>query len=100
MKAHKLKEVITMKSYYDVVIIGAGPTGLIAASLLGEYNIQTLVVERNTSTSDIPKAILVDDETLRVCQNLGLEKVMERVISPGGEQITLQIVIVSSRLLK
>lgn len=84
MKAHKLKEVITMKSYYDVVIIGAGPTGLIAASLLGEYNIQTLVVERNTSTSDIPKAILVDDETLRVCQNLGLEKVMERVISPGG----------------
>ncbi|WP_185907803.1 FAD-dependent monooxygenase [Psychrobacillus soli] len=73
-----------MKNYYDVVIIGAGPTGLIAASLLGEYNIQTLLVERNASTSEIPKAILVDDETLRVCQNMGLEKVMERVISPGG----------------
>lgn len=73
-----------MENYYDVVIVGAGPTGLIAANLLGQYNVRTLLVERNSSTSRIPKAILVDDETLRVCQNLGLEKVMEKVINPGG----------------
>ncbi len=55
-----------------VVIVGAGPTGLAAANLLGMAGIQTLVLERNADISDCPKAISIDDEGLRICQSMGL----------------------------
>jgi len=56
----------------SVVIVGAGPTGLAAANLLGIAGIQTLVLERNAELSDCPKAISIDDEGLRICQAMGL----------------------------
>ena len=31
---------------YDVIIAGAGPTGILAANLLGQYGIRTLVLDR------------------------------------------------------
>ncbi len=57
-----------------VVIIGAGPTGLTAANLLGQAGIETLVIERNTQTCAFPRAIAIDDEGLRVFQAMGLLK--------------------------
>jgi len=56
----------------SVVIVGAGPTGLAAANLLGLAGIDTLVLERNSGLSTFPKAISLDDEGLRICQSLGL----------------------------
>ncbi len=56
----------------SVVIVGAGPTGLAAANLLGQAGIDTLVLERNFGLSTFPKAIALDDEGLRICQSLGL----------------------------
>src|SRR5437588_11769733 len=56
-----------------VVVVGAGPTGLIAASLLGHAGVPTLLVERNDSTSDEAKAISLDDETLGVLQPSSLD---------------------------
>jgi len=55
-----------------VVIVGAGPTGLTAGNLLGMAGIDTLILERNASVSDYPKAIALDDEGLRICQAMGL----------------------------
>ena len=56
----------------SVIIVGAGPTGLAAANLLGMYGINTLILERNAALSDCPKAISIDDEGLRTCQAMGL----------------------------
>ncbi|HVB23801.1 MAG TPA: bifunctional 3-(3-hydroxy-phenyl)propionate/3-hydroxycinnamic acid hydroxylase [Ktedonobacteraceae bacterium] len=56
----------------SVVIVGAGPTGLAAANLLGQAGINTLILERNPELSTFPKAIALDDEGLRICQSLGL----------------------------
>jgi 3-(3-hydroxy-phenyl)propionate hydroxylase len=56
----------------SVVIVGAGPTGLTAGNLLGMAGIDTLILERNASVSDYPKAIALDDEGLRICQAMGL----------------------------
>ncbi|MHB8600950.1 MAG: bifunctional 3-(3-hydroxy-phenyl)propionate/3-hydroxycinnamic acid hydroxylase MhpA [Ktedonobacteraceae bacterium] len=56
----------------SVVIVGAGPTGLAAANLLGQAGIDTLLLERNAGLSTFPKAIALDDEGLRICQSLGL----------------------------
>ncbi len=58
--------------FVPVVIVGGGPTGLIAANLLGLAGIETLVIERNTYLSNSPKALSLDDEGLRICQAAGL----------------------------
>lgn len=68
------------KTSPSVVIVGAGPTGLAAANLLGMAGIQTLVLERNATLSDCPKAISIDDEGLRVCQAMGLVDEMRKHI--------------------
>ena len=71
----------------SVVIVGAGPTGLAAANLLGQYGIETIVVERNKALSDLPRAITIDDEGLRICQTLGLgDEVLEHVLLDVGAQ--------------
>src|SRR5215472_14408462 len=74
-------------NFVPVVIIGAGPTGLTAANLLGQYGIETLLVERNTGLSDLPRAITIDDEGLRICQILGLrDEVLRDVLLDVGAQ--------------
>ena len=55
-----------------VVVVGAGPVGVTAANLLGTYGVPTLLVERETSVVDYPRAIGVDDEALRTFQTVGL----------------------------
>ncbi len=65
----------------SVVIVGAGPTGLAAANLLGMAGIKTLVLERNADLSDCPKAITIDDEGLRICQAIGLiNKIIKHIV--------------------
>src|SRR5579883_1335446 len=50
----------------SVVIVGAGPTGLAVANLLGLLGIDALLFERNAALSSFPKAISIDDEGLRI----------------------------------
>src|SRR5215472_2077549 len=74
-------------NFVPVVIIGAGPTGLTAANLLGQYGIEALLVERNDALSDLPRAITIDDEGLRICQALGLrDEVLDHVLLDVGAQ--------------
>ena len=56
----------------DVVIIGAGPVGLMTANLLGLYGLKVLLIERNNQPYDVPRAITLDDEGCRTLQAVGL----------------------------
>ncbi|QYN20215.1 FAD-dependent monooxygenase [Amycolatopsis sp. DSM 110486] len=67
----------------QVVVVGAGPVGMTAAALLAARGVPVTVFERNTTTSDEPKAISLDDESLRVYQSAGLADRILRVIVPG-----------------
>lgn len=68
-------------SYFSVIIVGAGPTGLAAGNLLGMMGIETLILERKAGLSEYPKAISIDDEGLRICQAMGLHHaVMEHAL--------------------
>ncbi|GCF11165.1 bifunctional 3-(3-hydroxy-phenyl)propionate/3-hydroxycinnamic acid hydroxylase MhpA [Dictyobacter arantiisoli] len=65
---------------FDVLIVGAGPTGLTVANLLGQYRIKVLLIERNQGLYSFPRAISIDDEGLRICQALGLrEQILQHV---------------------
>lgn len=71
----------------SVLIVGAGPTGLTAANLLGLYGIDTLLIERNTELNGFPRAISIDDEGLRICQALGLrEEILPHVLQDLSAQ--------------
>ena len=56
----------------DVVIIGAGPVGLMTANLLGLYGLKVLLIERNNQPYDVPRAITLDAEGCRTLQAVGL----------------------------
>lgn len=58
----------------DVIILGAGPTGLTCANLLGAMGVRTYVIERNATTVQAPRAVSVDDESLRTMQAAGLDE--------------------------
>jgi 3-(3-hydroxy-phenyl)propionate hydroxylase len=67
----------------EVLVVGAGPTGLVSAILLGSVGIRTLVVERNPATSDEPKAVTIDDVALRTLQRAGIAEAIYPAILPG-----------------
>lgn len=60
------------ESNFQVAIVGAGPVGLTLANLLGVYGIRTVVLERNATTVEEPRAIACDAESLRTYQAAGL----------------------------
>ena len=61
-----------LKPHYAVVIVGAGPTGLVLANILGVERVDTLLLERNERTVSEPRAVSIDDESLRTIQGVGL----------------------------
>ena len=67
----------------DVLIIGAGPTGLLLANLLGSMGVPTLVIERNTKTVSMPRAVSIDDESMRTIQSIGLDRDLDAIIQKG-----------------
>jgi 3-(3-hydroxy-phenyl)propionate hydroxylase len=69
----------------DVVIIGAGPVGLTLANLLGGHGVKTIVVERNVCLEAEPRAVTIDDESLRTLQGAGLlNAVLKNVVLGYG----------------
>ena len=58
----------------DVLIVGAGPVGLTVANLLGSFGVDCLLIEQKQTTSDMPKAIAIDDEYMRLLDGLRLSR--------------------------
>ena len=67
---------------YDVAIIGFGPTGAVAAGLLGGQGLRTLVCDRSSEVYDKPRAISLDHEIMRVFQQLGVLAQVEPFMDP------------------
>jgi 3-(3-hydroxy-phenyl)propionate hydroxylase len=61
-----------MASTVDVLVVGAGPCGITIANLLGLYGVSAIVIDRERDVLDFPRAVGIDDESLRTCQTIGL----------------------------
>lgn len=56
----------------DVAIVGCGPVGVVLAGLLGRAGHRVLACDRLADVYDIPRAISLDHEILRILQQLDL----------------------------
>lgn len=56
----------------EVVIVGAGPTGLALANLLGRYGRAVTVLEARSDLIDYPRGVGLDDESMRSIQTMDL----------------------------
>ncbi len=78
---------MTLK-HYPVVIVGAGPSGMTAASLLGRYSTNCLVLDRWASVFAQPRAVHLDDEIYRILGDLGIAEEFGS-ISRAGQGLRL-----------
>ncbi len=67
----------------SVVICGAGPAGLVLAHLLGQQDIDVILIEKLASTVEEPRAIAIDGESLRTLQKMGLYEGFEAELLAG-----------------
>lgn len=72
-------------SHHPIAIVGAGPTGLTLANLLGVYGVACVLIERNAATVHEPRAVSIDDESLRTMQAAGIaDTVMAETVAGYG----------------
>ena len=70
---------------YPIIIVGGGPTGLTLANLLARYGTRALLIERNATTVQEPRAVSIDDESLRTMQSAGvIDHVLPGIVAGYG----------------
>jgi 3-(3-hydroxy-phenyl)propionate hydroxylase len=69
----------------DVAIVGCGPVGATLAGLLAQRGIRTIAFDREPGLYPLPRAAHIDDETLRILQEIGAaEEILATVITNDG----------------
>ena len=74
---------MTREPSHPVVIVGAGPTGVTAATLLAQYGIGCLVLDRWATVYAQPRAVHLDDEICRVLARLGIADEFAAISRPA-----------------
>jgi 2,4-dichlorophenol 6-monooxygenase len=64
---------MTSQKELPVLIVGAGPVGLLASILLSQQGISSRVVERRGGPQTAPAAHVVNARTLEICRSAGLD---------------------------
>jgi 3-(3-hydroxy-phenyl)propionate hydroxylase len=62
-----------MNKVYDVAVIGFGPSGAVAAGLLGAQGLSVFVCDKSRDVYEMPRAFALDHEIMRVFQQLGID---------------------------
>ncbi|MGW1225259.1 FAD-dependent monooxygenase [Streptomyces sp. NPDC001515] len=73
---------MTKRCDADVAIVGYGPTGVIAALTLARYGVSAVAFERDRYIYSRARAVTVNDWTMRIFQDLGIDERIDKVIDP------------------
>ena len=65
----------------DVLIVGAGPTGLMLANQLARHGVRALIIDRHAGPSLQTRALGVQARTLEIYSHLGI---VERALELGN----------------
>ena len=66
----------------DVLIVGAGPAGATAASLLSTYGIDNIMINKFGAAARTPRAHITNQRAMEVFRDLGLEDEVARLAVP------------------
>lgn len=72
---------------YDVAIVGFGPSGSVAAGLLGAQGLRTFVCDKLHDVYAKPRAISLDHEITRVFQQMGVAKAIKPYTEPFTDSV-------------
>ena len=75
---------VVLASEVEVLIAGAGPTGLTLAGLLGQRGIRTLVIDPHHEAYPLPRAVHLDDEVLQILHQLGVGEQFAKISEPAS----------------
>ncbi|TPX15235.1 uncharacterized protein E0L32_004512 [Thyridium curvatum] len=62
-----------------VVIVGAGPSGLVLALSLARHGVSSTILERETGITEDPRGVFLAGDANRILQDLGSNKVVEEI---------------------
>lgn len=65
-----------------VLIVGAGPAGLVSSLALSRYGVEHILVERHPGTAHTPRAHIVNQRTVEILRHLGVEDRLRAVATP------------------
>jgi len=68
----------------DVLIVGAGPTGVTLGLMLARGGVRTIVIDKAAEIYPLPRAAHIDHEIVRIFQELGLADVIMSTCRPAG----------------
>lgn len=72
---------------YDVAVVGFGPSGAVAAGLLGAAGLRTFVCDRSREVYDKPRAIAMDHEIIRMLQSMGIAPKAKPFVEPFTDSV-------------
>lgn len=78
-----MNDTVTTTEPVPVVIVGAGPTGVAAATLLADYGIPCLVLDRWEAVYPQPRAVHLDDEINRLVARLDVADEFAAISRPA-----------------
>ncbi|MDZ7887672.1 MAG: bifunctional 3-(3-hydroxy-phenyl)propionate/3-hydroxycinnamic acid hydroxylase [Mycobacterium sp.] len=85
-----------MTAHVPVAVIGAGPTGMTAATLLAQHGVDTLMLDRWPDVYPQPRAVHLDDEVYQILDRLGIAEKFAAISRPA---LGLQLVDEHHRVL-
>jgi 3-(3-hydroxy-phenyl)propionate hydroxylase len=85
-----------MTTHVPVAVIGAGPTGMTAATLLAQHGVETLVLDRWPDVYPQPRAVHLDAEVYRILERVGVADGFAAISRPA---LGLQLVDEHHRVL-
>lgn len=67
----------------SVVIVGAGPSGLVLGALLGRMNVKVVILEKELEVCEDPRGIVVNGDAVRISYQVGIGDSLTKKIGSG-----------------